>query len=126
MIPTGGIFDLAQMQERISEIEDISSGETFWGDPEKAREILKEGTQLNREINRWQGIEDGLEEVGLLAEMLQSEDDAESLKELQAFLARLKQNLTLMRLEKMMSGEHDAANAIVSINAGAGGTEAQD
>ncbi len=126
MILTGGIFDLAQMQERVSEIEDISSGETFWNDPDKARDILKEGTRLSREISRWQEIEDGLEEVSLLAEMLQDEDDAASLKELQAFLARLKQNLTLMRLEKMMSGEHDGGNAIVSINAGAGGTEAQD
>ena len=126
MILTGGIFDLVQMQERVSEIEDISSGETFWRDPDKARDILKEGTQLNREINRWREIEDGLEEVGLLAEMLQDEDDAASLKELQAFLDRLKQSLTLMRLEKMMSGEHDGGNAIVSINAGAGGTEAQD
>ena len=126
MIPTGGIFDLAQMQERISEIEDISSGEAFWSSPDKAREILKEGTLLSREVDRWQAIEDGLEEVGLLAEMLRDEDDPESLKELQAFLQRLKRNLTLMRLEKMMSGENDAANAIVNINAGAGGTEAQD
>ena len=124
--PTGGIFDLAQMQERISEIEDISSTEGFWGDPDKARDILKEGTQLTREVERWQSLEDGLEEVCLLAEMLQVEDDPESLKELQLFLLRLKQKLTLMRLEKMMSGDHDGANAIVSINAGAGGTEAQD
>lgn len=123
---TGGIFDLTQMQERISEIEDISSGENFWSEPDKARDILKEGTQLSREVERWQGIENGLEEVALLAEMLQVEEDPESLKELQVFLNRLKQQLTLMRLEKMMSGEHDGGNAIVSINAGAGGTEAQD
>ncbi len=126
MILTGGIFELAQMQERISEIEDISSDESFWGDPDKARDILKEGTLLSREVERWQTIENGLEEVGLLAEMLQTEDDAESLQELQLSLARLKRQLTLMRLEKMMSGEHDGGNAIVSINAGAGGTEAQD
>ncbi|MBN2809523.1 MAG: peptide chain release factor 2 [Deltaproteobacteria bacterium] len=114
------------MQERISEIEDISSGGNFWSEPDKAREILKEGTQLSREVERWLGIEKGLEEVGLLAEMLQSEDDSESLQELQSSLVGLKRQLTMMRLEKMMSGEHDGGNAIVSINAGAGGTEAQD
>ncbi len=114
------------MQERISEIEDLSTGEGFWNDPDYAREILKEGTQLNREVDRWRGIETGCEEVRLLADMLQEEDDPQSLKELQLQLARLKRNLTLVRLEKMMSGEHDSGNAIVSINAGAGGTEAQD
>ncbi len=123
---TGGIFDLAQMQERMREIEDMSSGENFWKDSENAREILKEGNQLKREVERWQGIETGCEEVRLLADMLHEEDDPESLKELQSQLVRLKQNLTLVRLEKMMSGEHDSGNAIVSINAGAGGTEAQD
>jgi len=114
------------MRERISEIEDISSEENFWNDPEKARKILKESTGLNRELERWQGIETGLEEVHLLAEMLKEEEDPESLGELQEQLARLKRDLTLVRLEKLMSGEHDAGNAIVSINAGAGGTEAQD
>jgi len=123
---TGGIFDLEQMQERISEIEDLSTGEGFWNNPDSAREILKEGTQLNREVDRWRGIETGCEEVRLLADMLQEENDPESLKELQSQLARLKRTLTQVRLEKMMSGEHDSGNAIVSINAGAGGTEAQD
>jgi peptide chain release factor 2 len=114
------------MQERLHEIEDMSSGEDFWKDSENAREILKEGNLLKREVERWQGIEIGCEEVRLLADMLHDEDDPESLKELQLQLTRLKQNLTLVRLEKMMSGEHDGGNAIVSINAGAGGTEAQD
>ena len=114
------------MQERVSEIDDLSTGENFWSDSENAREILKEGTLLKREVDRWRGIETGCEEVRLLADMLQEEDDPESLKELQSHLDRLKRNLTLVRLEKMMSGEHDGGNAIVSINAGAGGTEAQD
>lgn len=114
------------MQERLCEIEDISSGENFWKDSENARKILQEGNQLKREVERWQKIETGCEEVRLLADMLHEEDDPESLRELQSQLVRLKQTLTLVRLEKMMSGEHDSGNAIVSINAGAGGTEAQD
>jgi len=126
LIPTGGIFDLAEMRERVSEIEEISTGENFWNDAAKAREVLQEGTRLSREINRWQAIESGLEEVMLLAGMLHEENDPESLAELRVRLARLEQDLTMVRLEKMMSGEHDDGNAIVSINAGAGGTEAQD
>ncbi|MBN2331902.1 MAG: peptide chain release factor 2 [Deltaproteobacteria bacterium] len=123
---TGGIFDVASLEKRLGEIERISAREDFWQDQQQATEILKERTALTQEKERWQQVEHELEEITLLAELLKEEEDAEGAAELKQRLSSLEKSFSLIELEKMMAAEHDRRNAIVSINAGAGGTEAQD
>lgn len=90
--------------------------------------ILRERTRLTRERERWQQIEQDLEDATVFAELLREEttEDAAGLAELRQRLKKLNHDFSVIELEKMMSGEQDHCNAIVNINAGAGGTEAQD
>jgi len=110
----------------LEEIERNVAQEDFWQDQEAATTILKERTTLNNELERWQQVENELEEITVLVELLKEEEDPESIAELKERLEKLGKNLAIIELEKMMAEENDRKNAIVSINAGAGGTEAQD
>jgi peptide chain release factor 2 len=77
-------------------------------------------------IREWEQRWDDIEEVELLLEMAAEENDTESEQEVAEKLAEMKEQISVSEVECMFSGEHDGSNAIVSIHAGAGGTEAQD
>lgn len=77
-------------------------------------------------VDNWQECQTALEEAGLLLEMAIEEHDPATEKEVAAILADLENRIASSELERMFSGEHDANNAMLTIHAGAGGTEAQD
>ncbi len=99
---------------------------SFWDDNEKARKILKERTSINKIVDGWNELKSSLEEATLLLEMAEEEGDSELLKEVEEEVSRISNEVSNMEFQKMLSGEHDAGDAIVSINSGAGGTESQD
>lgn len=98
----------------------------FWNDAAEAQKIQKEHGQLQDVIKAWEDRWEELEEVELLLEMATEEEDAESEVEVAEKLREMQGEIAVAEVECMFSGEHDASNAIVSIHAGAGGTEAQD
>lgn len=102
------------------------SEERFWEDQENAQKILKERAILQEELNRWQEKEKELEEVLILEEMAREAGDVKDIEELISRVNVLDEALSKYEIERMLSGENDKGNAIVYINAGAGGTEAQD
>ncbi|MBN2232453.1 MAG: peptide chain release factor 2 [Deltaproteobacteria bacterium] len=121
------MFDLDKLNKRLAEIEDLSARGDFWQDQRQAAVILQERTRLTRERDRWQRIEQDLEDAAVLAELLrEAADDDDGLAELRQRLKKLTHDFSVVELEKMMSGDQDHCGAIVNINAGAGGTEAQD
>lgn len=98
----------------------------FWEQPEKSKVILKERSDVHEILERWRQFTDQLEESELLLQMAVEEDDAEVLSEVAQKTKMLQRDLRGMEMQQMLSGVNDRRNAIVSINAGAGGTEAQD
>ncbi len=110
----------------MQEIESLSSRPAFWNDPDSAREILKERTLLSGKIDRFESAEHDLEECGVLLELAIEESDPETLAEASQQLSLTGKRIKQLALDMMLSGENDANNVIISINAGAGGTEAQD
>ncbi len=120
------IFDLAGKQKRLEEIEHLLSRDGFWDQPENATAILKERTQISAKIDAFTSLADGLEESELLHEMAVEESDQETLTEATQQVTVIEKGIDKLSLEMMLDGESDQNNAIVSINAGAGGTEAQD
>ena len=98
----------------------------FWDQPEKTKVVLIERTEVNELLEKWRQITGELEESDLLLKMSLEEDDADSLKDVGAQIKALQGSLRRLELQQMLSGVNDRKNAIVSINAGAGGTEAQD
>ena len=123
---SGAIFDLDKKEERLREIEGIISKEGFWDVPEETKEILKERTSLSDTINSWQEFHHELEDAEVLLGLAVEENDEATVQEVADTVQRMEDAMHQMALAWMLSDKDDGKNAIVSINAGAGGTEAQD
>lgn len=110
----------------MAELEAEVAMPDFWNDNEKAQEVLKERTLLQKLVEDWDAAHSELEDIQVLVELGEESEDEETLAEVRSMLPELEKNIGKMEFARMLSGEHDANNALVSINAGAGGTEAQD
>ncbi|MDR3557155.1 MAG: peptide chain release factor 2 [Syntrophobacteraceae bacterium] len=122
----GGIFDIAGKEARTAELEKLMGRQDFWDNPESGRDVLKERSELNDIILSWRTLASEIEDNELLFDMAVEEDDEGNLKDVQRKLKELQAKHREMELWQMLSDENDDKNAIVTINAGAGGTEAQD
>ncbi len=98
----------------------------FWGNAEAAQKALKERASLLESLSPWKEEKKVLEEMEILLQLIEEQGDEKEAEELLKKIEKSEEAIRQMELRKMLAGEHDAANAIVSINAGAGGTEAQD
>ena len=122
----GGIFDLAQKRTRLEELENEASTQEFWNNPERARELSREKSQLERQVAQLNRLVKAIEDSQVLIELFTESRDQELAVECQEELQLVERELREFELSKMLRGEHDTQNAILEINAGAGGTEAQD
>ncbi len=98
----------------------------FWDNPDENKHLLKERSQHNELIQTWQNLSQEVEDCELLLEMAVEEQDEETIREVQKNARGLEKKVRNLELRQMLSEENDTEDAIVSINAGAGGTEAQD
>jgi peptide chain release factor 2 len=120
------IFDLEGKEKRLAEIEMHIAKDGFWDNPEETKPILKERTSLSNKIDKFSKLANDLEENQILLDLAVEESDEDTLAEVSQHIGDLDQRIDSLSLEFMLDGEDDSKNAIVSINAGAGGTEAQD
>lgn len=120
------IFDIAGKEQRSGELEKIMAKQDFWENPDAGRDVLKERSELNEIIDTWRNLAGEMEDNELLFEMAIEEQDEQNLNEVKRKLDELQKKYRELELRQMLSDENDNKNAIVSINAGAGGTEAQD
>lgn len=120
------LFDLPAKQYRLSEIEALIAQPGFWDSPEKATSILKERTFLTHRLEAHAELMTDLEDNALLLEMALEESDEPTIAEVALQVQALEGRLHTFSINMMLDGEQDTNNAIVSINAGAGGTDAQD
>ncbi len=93
---------------------------------DQTQDLLKERTRLQKTIEDCDGAEQELDDLQVLSELGEEGEDQETLDEIKGLLPELEARIARMEFARMLSGEHDSFNAIFSINAGAGGTEAQD
>lgn len=104
----------------------MSEKEGFWNEPEKASAVLREKSRLTDAVDKWKAQKSNLEDLKVLATIAAEEQDDRVLNEIQAELETLKVSIRADELKMMLGSEQDSMNAILSIHAGAGGTEAQD
>ncbi|MBW2336546.1 MAG: peptide chain release factor 2 [Deltaproteobacteria bacterium] len=119
-------LDLDHIEKRLAEIEKIIAQDSFWDNPEDSKPILKERTSISNKIDNFKELWNDLEETQILLDLAVEESDEEALNEVIQQTAALDKKINQLSLDLMLDGKDDARNAIVSINAGAGGTEAQD
>lgn len=124
---SGDIFDVEAKERRLEEIAKLMEAPDFWESSNGgAQELLKERAAVLESISPWKEEKKELEEVGILLDLVEQENDEEELKELYERVRNAERAIEEMEFRRMLGGENDKNNAIVSINAGAGGTEAQD
>lgn len=98
----------------------------FWEGGETTQKVLKERTALLESLSSWEQKKKDIEEMEILLQLIEEQKDEEEAQELLGRIEKSEEAVGQMEFRRMLGGEHDQRNAIVSINAGAGGTEAQD
>lgn len=107
-------------------MEEKSASEEFWADMDGSQKVLKQLKLLKAKVLRYTSLYNEWEDMKALVELANEEDDESLLSEVEEGYNTLSSKLETLRLETLLSGTYDANNAILSLHAGAGGTEAQD
>ncbi len=114
------------MRMKIKDLEELSLKKDFWNDQDNARAVLQKKTTLSDKVDRWNRFNREISDMETLADIAVQEKDEHVLQDIDNELEQLNQSVSREELNMMLNGEQDAMNAIISIHAGAGGTEAQD
>lgn len=122
----GGIFDLDNKIERLEEVNAELELPEVWNDPDKAQALGKERVSLENVVNTIRQLEQGVEDIDVLLELAIEGEDEQSFAEACQEVEQLEQNLAQLEFRRMFSGQHDSADCYVDLQAGSGGTEAQD
>jgi peptide chain release factor 2 len=110
----------------VQAIDEIAAAPDFWNDRDKAQTLLKEQAQKRSIAETWQKQSQALDDAKVLLEMAEEAGDEPTAKEADEASLAVERAVGQMEFARMLSGEHDRAPALISINSGAGGTDAQD
>tara|TARA_R110001592_G_scaffold87235_5_gene257724 strand:+ start:45599 stop:46654 length:1056 start_codon:yes stop_codon:yes gene_type:complete len=124
--PFGGIFDYDHKYDRLTEVERELEDPSVWNDPERAQALGKERAQLAQIVETLDEMSSGLADASELLEMADEEGDESAVADIVTELSRLQVSLEKLEFRRMFSGEMDSNNCYLDIQAGSGGTEAQD
>lgn len=122
----GGIFDYANKVERLEEVEHELSQGDVWDDPERAQALGKERSSLELVVNTINNLSNGVNDAKDLLDMAVEENDQTAVEDVRSELSELDKELSILEFRRMFSGEMDPNNCYLEIQAGSGGTEAQD
>jgi len=125
-VSSGGIFDVAGKQTRISELEELSADPGFYNRREHAQKLMREQKGLKTVVEAYQKQLRALDDARVLAELAEEAADEASMREADAAGRAIDAAVAELEFQRMLSGEQDSLGAIVSINSGAGGVDAQD
>lgn len=118
------VLELDAAREEIAALEVEAAAPDFWSDQERARRESQKLSDLKKEFDQWSALRMAVMDLRELAEM--SEQDESMEKDIAARLDESEKTYQTLEFSMLFSGPHDASNAVVSIHAGAGGTDAQD
>jgi len=122
----GGVFDVERLSLRKEELEREATHPSFWEDRARAEAVLREKSAVEHDLSNLSELADLLEEASVLFELSSEAEDAQTQSEGIEKLKEAERRLDEAELTLLLGGEHDRANAIVSINSGEGGTDACD
>lgn len=119
-------LDLDNKVRRIDELDKSMEEPGFWDNAERSAKLVQEAKNLKDTVDLFHGLETQFEDIQVLIEMGYEENDPSLIPEIEEMLKEFEVNLEKLRLETLLSGEYDKCNAILRLNAGAGGTESCD
>ncbi|WP_148216245.1 peptide chain release factor 2 [Thioalkalivibrio sp. K90mix] len=121
-----GYLDYPVKEERLEEVQRELENPDIWNDPDRAQALGKERAQLENIVVNIREIGTQLDDSRDLLEMAEADDDAETASAVEADVEALTARVEALEFRRMFSGDMDEANAYLDIQAGSGGTEAQD
>jgi peptide chain release factor 2 len=121
---SGGIFDLQRQQTRLTELERQMQRPGFWDTPDTARRVSQDVARLRGQLDEIARLDREITDLTELTALAAGDESA--LADMEREATSLGESLDRVELATLLSGEHDGSNAILSVHAGAGGTEAQD
>lgn len=119
-------FDVAVLKGRLEQINKTTEEDGFWDDHEKAQKLLKEKKNVESKIDEYEALQKEFEDIGILIDLTNEEEDQSMVPEIQKAYEDYKKKFEELRIKTLLNGEYDGNNAIISIHAGSGGTDAQD
>lgn len=122
----GGFFDTPAIREQIASLENKSTQPGFWDNADAAQQTMQALNDLKDGVETIQGWSGICDDQQVLLDMAQDEGDESVLPELASELDKLEREMDAWELQNLLSDEYDKCDVIISINAGAGGTDAQD
>ena len=119
-------LNLVGLKNELERLNFMQEAPGFWDDPDKSQKIVVKTKQIQAKVERYEKMVASWEDLMTICEMAAEEDDDSMLEELKEGFAELESGMESCRLETLLNGKYDKNNAIMSFQAGAGGTEAQD
>ena len=119
-------LNIEGLKNELERLHAMQEAPGFWDDPEKSQKIVVKTRQAENKIERYQKMVNAWDDLMTICEMAAEEDDDSMLDELKEGYAALASEMESCRLETLLTGKYDKNNAMMSFQAGAGGTEAQD
>lgn len=119
-------LDLDSKKKRIEELEADMEAPVFWDDPDKSNKAMKELKTLKDSFEGYNSLKSGLEDINTLIEMADEMQDDSLISEIEDEITVFEEKMDSIRTETLLSGEYDKCNAILTLHAGAGGTESCD
>ena len=120
------VLDPAAMRNESESLRERSADPSLWDDQEKAQEVTRRLSYLDAELTRLEGLHSRLDDTSVMFELAESEHDEPTKQEADRELAALRKEMDQLEIRTLLSGEYDAREALISINAGAGGADAAD
>lgn len=122
----GGTFDYDAKKERLEEVNGELEQPNVWNEPERAQALGSERAALEAVVETIDKLDKGGQYINELLELAVEENDQETFDEIEPELKDLESQLEKLEFRRMFSGAHDASNCYIDLQAGSGGTEAQD
>jgi len=119
-------FNLPGLKSEVEILEEESQKENFWNDSENSTKVLQRMKNLKDKIGEFESLNETYDEIDLMITIGDEEEDVSYLKDAKDLFSKLTEDVNTLSLETLLSGPYDKNNAIISLHAGAGGTEAQD
>jgi peptide chain release factor 2 len=114
------------MQTQVGQLEERVADASIWNDPASAQAMMRQLADLKGQIELWDGLAQRVQEARDLLDLAEAEDDRETAQAVEADADAIAAEVDRMEFQLALNGPHDRGGAILSIHAGAGGTEAQD
>ena len=122
----GESLQIDHLREQLVEYNEDMGSPGFWDDTERAQKVSAKASSVERRIKHYESLISRADDIEVLMELAEEADDESMVEEIKSEFDGLKTDLETLRLQTLLTGDYDNCNCILSLHAGAGGTEAQD